>query len=119
MAKDPVCGMYVDEETAEFKVTIRGTTYYFCSQTCMKEFMAPEVEIKRLKIYVAVGVMLTIPIIILTYLSFSPMVLNNYVLLVLDTPIQFVLGWRFYRGTYDALRNRMGNMDVLIALGTS
>jgi len=119
LAKDPVCGMYVDENTTKYKVTVRGTTYYFCSQTCMKEFMAPEVEIKRLKIYVAVGVMLTIPIIILTYLSFSPMVLNNYVLLVLDTPIQFVLGWRFYRGTYDAIRNRMGNMDVLIALGTS
>ncbi len=119
MAKDPVCGMYVDEKTAQYKVTVRGTTYYFCSQTCMKEFMAPEIEIKRLKIYVAVGVALTIPIIILTYVSLSPMTLNNYVLLILDTPIQFILGWRFYRGTYDALRNRMGNMDVLIALGTS
>ncbi len=119
LAKDPVCGMYVDEKTAKYKVTVRGTTYYFCSQTCMKEFMAPEIEIKRLKIYVAVGVALTIPIIILTYLSLSPMTLNNYVLLVLDTPIQFIFGWRFYRGTYDALRNRMGNMDVLIALGTS
>ncbi len=119
MAKDPVCGMYVDEETAKYKTTMRGVTYYFCSQTCMKEFMAPEMEIKRLKIYVAAGVALTIPIIVLTYLSIFPVVINNYVLLFLDTPIQFVLGWRFYRGTYDALRNRMGNMDVLIALGTS
>jgi Cu+-exporting ATPase len=119
LAKDPVCGMYVDEKTAEYKATVRGTTYYFCSQTCMKEFLAPEVEIKRLKISVAVGAILTVPIIILTYASFLPMDINNYLLLALDTPIQFFLGWRFYRGTYDAIRNRMGNMDSLIALGTS
>ena len=119
MAKDPVCGMYVDEKTAQYKATVRGTTYYFCSQTCMKEFLAPEVEIKRLKLSVVVGVILTVPIIVLTYVSFLPMNINNYVLLVLDTPIQFFFGWRFYRGTYDAIRNRMGNMDALIALGTS
>ena len=119
MAKDPVCGMYVDESTAEFKVTIRGTTYYFCSQTCMKQFLAPEVEIKRLKISIVIGAILTIPILVLTYITLLPMVINNYVLLILDTPIQFIFGWQFYRGTYDAIRNRMGNMDSLIALGTS
>jgi Cu+-exporting ATPase len=119
MAKDPVCGMYVDEKTAEYKATVRGTTYYFCSQTCMKEFLAPEMEIRKLKISVAVGAILTVPIIILTYVSALPTIYNNYVLLALDTPIQFFFGWRFYRGTYDALRNRMGNMDSLIALGTS
>ncbi|MCJ7635143.1 heavy metal translocating P-type ATPase [Candidatus Bathyarchaeota archaeon] len=119
MAKDPVCGMYVNEKTAEFKVTVRGTTYYFCSQTCMKQFMAPEVEIRRLKISIVVGAILTVPILILTYVNLLPMAINNYVLLALDTPIQFIFGRQFYRGTYDAIRNRMGNMDSLIALGTS
>jgi Cu+-exporting ATPase len=111
--------MYVDEKTAEFKVTVRGTTYYFCSQSCMREFMAPEVEIKRLKTSVIVGAVLSAPILFLTYVSLLPMTVNNFVLLALDTPIQFGFGWRFYRGTYDAIRNRMGNMDSLIALGTS
>jgi Cu+-exporting ATPase len=119
VAKDPICGMYVDEKTAEYKVTIRGTTYYFCSQTCMKEFMAPEVEVKRLKTSVILGAVLVVPIIILTYVSLLPTTVNNYILLALDTPIQFIFGWRFYRGTYDAIRNRMGNMDSLIALGTN
>jgi Cu+-exporting ATPase len=119
MAKDPICGMYVDEKTAQYKATVRGTTYYFCSQTCMKEFMAPEIEIRRLKMSVILGVILSVPIIFLTYVSLFPMDVNNYILLILDTPIQFVFGWRFYRGTYDAIRNRMGNMDTLIALGTS
>ncbi|MCJ7761244.1 heavy metal translocating P-type ATPase, partial [Candidatus Bathyarchaeota archaeon] len=119
MAKDPICGMYVDEKTAEYKATIRGTTYYFCSQSCLKEFIAPEVEIKRLKMSVVIGAILSVPILILTYSPFLPMWISNYILLALDTPIQFIFGWRFYRGTYDAIRNRMGNMDVLIALGTS
>ncbi len=119
MAKDPICGMYVDERTAQYRVTVRGTTYYFCSQTCMKEFMAPEVEIRRLKMSVILGVIVSVPIVFLTYVSLFPMDVNNYILLILDTPIQFVFGWRFYRGTYDAIRNRMGNMDTLIALGTS
>lgn len=121
MAKDPICGMYVDEKTAQYKVTVRGTTYYFCSQTCMKEFMAPEVEIRRLKLSVILGVIVSVPIVFLTYVSLPllSVTVNNYILLTLDTPIQFVFGWRFYRGTYDAIRNRMGNMDTLIALGTS
>ena len=42
MAADPVCGMYVDESTAELKAQVRGVTYYFCSESCMREFLAPE-----------------------------------------------------------------------------
>jgi len=39
--------------------------------------------------------------------------------LVLATPVQFWIGGRFYRGAWNALRNKAGNMDVLVALGTS
>ncbi|KAG2375681.1 hypothetical protein LR48_Vigan06g002100 [Vigna angularis] len=38
---------------------------------------------------------------------------------VLSTPVQFVLGWRFYYGSYKSLRRGSANMDVLIALGTN
>ncbi|PXW92343.1 Cu+-exporting ATPase [Sphaerotilus hippei] len=39
--------------------------------------------------------------------------------LLLATPVQFGLGWRFYRGGWHALRAGGGNMDTLVALGTS
>uniref|UniRef100_A0A803PLF6 P-type Cu(+) transporter n=1 Tax=Cannabis sativa TaxID=3483 RepID=A0A803PLF6_CANSA len=37
----------------------------------------------------------------------------------LATPVQFIIGWRFYVGSYKALRHGSPNMDVLIALGTN
>jgi YHS domain-containing protein len=38
MAKDPVCGMNVDEKTAKFKSDYMGKTYYFCAQSCKATF---------------------------------------------------------------------------------
>src|SRR5262245_2591371 len=38
---------------------------------------------------------------------------------LLATPVQFWLGWRFYRAAWKALRAATGNMDLLVALGTS
>ncbi|MHA1505864.1 MAG: YHS domain-containing protein [Candidatus Asgardarchaeia archaeon] len=38
LAKDPVCGMEVDEETAELKSEYMGKVYYFCSEHCKKAF---------------------------------------------------------------------------------
>lgn len=39
--------------------------------------------------------------------------------LTLATPVQFILGARFYVGAWKALRARTGNMDLLVVLGTS
>ncbi|XP_020586795.1 probable copper-transporting ATPase HMA5 [Phalaenopsis equestris] len=38
---------------------------------------------------------------------------------ILSTPVQFIIGRRFYVGSYNALRHGSPNMDVLIALGTN
>ncbi len=38
---------------------------------------------------------------------------------VLATPVQFILGARFYKAAYKAVRAGTGNMDLLVALGTS
>ncbi|XP_038700564.1 copper-transporting ATPase HMA4-like isoform X2 [Tripterygium wilfordii] len=35
------------------------------------------------------------------------------------TPVQFIIGRRFYLGSYQALRRKSANMDVLVALGTN
>jgi len=39
--------------------------------------------------------------------------------LVLATPVKFFLGWRFYKAGFKSLLSGVGNMDLLVALGTS
>jgi P-type Cu+ transporter len=111
--------MFVDERTAELKAEVRGVTYYFCSRSCMDEFLAPEKELRKLKLEVFISALLLLPILIITYASPLSSQVSNYILFLLETPLQFVIGRRFYRGTYEAIKSRMGNMDVLIALGAS
>lgn len=45
--------------------------------------------------------------------------LPRWLQFLLATPVQFIAGWRFYRGGFNALRGGGANMDVLVALGTS
>jgi len=42
-----------------------------------------------------------------------------YISFILATPVQFWIGWRFYRGAYAALKHGTADMNVLIAVGTS
>ena len=37
-AKDPVCGMTVDTETAKYKSEYEGKPYYFCNVACKSTF---------------------------------------------------------------------------------
>ena len=45
--------------------------------------------------------------------------LPGWLQFMLATPVQFILGARFYRAGWKALRAKAGNMDLLVALGTS
>jgi Cu+-exporting ATPase len=129
MAKDPICGMFVEEEKNSIHHKKDGITYYFCSSQCLNEFLEPEKALKKLKIHVVISVSLTIPIILLSLPHMIPqlghllpmemMGYTNYILLALSTPIQFWIGWRFYRGFWDGIKAKASNMDTLIAIGTT
>src|SRR5215210_9421662 len=129
MAKDPICGMFVEETENSIHHTKDRITYYFCSSQCLNEFLEPEKALKKLKIHFTISVALTIPIIILSLPHMIPeighafpmemMEYTNYILLALATPIQFWVGWRFYRGCWDGVKANASNMDTLIAIGTT
>ena len=38
MAKDPICGMDIDEEGAKYMVHFEHETHYFCSQGCKEAY---------------------------------------------------------------------------------
>lgn len=120
MAKDPVCGMFVDEKNPPFKKEIKDRMYYFCSETCLRTFEAPEIEFRNLKILVAFSLALSIPTFIFSFIQILPPILpHNVWLFLLATPVQLLAGWRFYRGAFDAFKKLTANMDTLIAVGTS
>ena len=70
---------------------------------------------------VAVSAALSLPLILPMFASLSGLnwALPGWLQLALATPVQFWLGARFYRSGWKALKARAGNMDLLVALGTS
>ncbi len=92
------------------------------SQTAVEEEkLRKQREYKRQVIKFWVSVTLTAPLVIqMFYMLFGGMALMpNWVSWLLATPVQFYIGWRFYKGAYHSLRGGTANMDVLVALGTS
>jgi Cu+-exporting ATPase len=73
---------------------------------------------------VIAAIVLTAPLLAQMALMFVPGARHEDLLprvlqLALATPVQFVIGRRFYTGAWHALRGGGANMDVLIVLGTS
>ena len=65
---------------------------------------------------------LTLPMVIgmtLDVLGYEDLHVMPTLEVALATPIQFLIGLRFYRGALNALRGGTANMDVLVALGTT
>ena len=70
---------------------------------------------------VAVAAALSLPLVVpmVSLLFGRHWMLNGWLQLALATPVQFWLGARFYIAGWKALRAGAGNMDLLVALGTS
>jgi len=135
MAKDPICGMMVDKSTALSRER-GGRRYYFCSDTCLRTFESPERELKAMKTRVTIALSGVLALALLragafialaagaTLLTWAPIPALPWFtwgiwLFLLVTPVQFIGGWSFYKGAWNAIRTRNINMDFLIALGTS
>jgi len=80
-------------------------------------------EITKLFRVFIFSVVLSVPIFLGSLAEWVPWVpealQNFYVLFVLATPVQFLAGWRFYRGAFSSLRHKTADMNTLIAVGTS
>ncbi len=70
---------------------------------------------------VAVAIALSLPLVLpmIGMLWGSHWMLPAWLQFVLATPVQFILGARFYKAGWHALKAGTGNMDLLVALGTS
>lgn len=78
-------------------------------------------ELRREKFKVMAGIALSTPLIIPMVLELFGIhaMLPGWAQLLLAIPVQFVLGSRFYIAAWKAVRAKTGNMDLLVALGTT
>ncbi len=85
-------------------------------QNAVKSFWAAD-GLGRVMISFILSTPLFLPMILMPFgIHWS---LSGWWQLALATPVQFILGWRFYVAGYKSLMAGAGNMDLLVALGTS
>ncbi len=90
------------------------------------ELAAREAEIRHEWRRLIVGVIFSLPLFVLSMARDFGLVgmwahanWVNWLFLALATPVQFYVGWDYYRGAWKSLRNGSANMDVLVAMGSS
>lgn len=91
------------------------------------EKAAREFEFKKLKRKFISGVILVIPVFLLTYWDIFRLSAlwevgrgtNFFLQFILVTPVQFWVGWQFYQGAWKMAKHKTTDMNTLIAVGTS
>lgn len=92
-----------------------------------KEKKEREAAYNKLKTRLIIGAVLTVQIFLLAFwgkIGLSviidiPEQTNFFLQLLIQTPVQFWVGWQFYTGAFAAARHKTTNMNTLIAVGTS
>ena len=76
-------------------------------------------EIVRKRNRLILGIALSLPVVILSMFFMNRFPGENFLLLVLTTPVWAVVGWEFHRVAIKTLRHGSANMDTLISLGST
>jgi Cu+-exporting ATPase len=113
-------------DTARLLATVEkaGFTAALAEDHTREEDRARKVALyQRERLRFVLSALLTLPLLAQMALMFSVRHGEGSTLrwldLALATPVQFWIGWRFYVGAWRSLRGGAGNMDVLVALGTT
>jgi len=102
---------------AGFEATPAVTTKEMRAAEARKSEQRARAELMRLILAAGLTLPLALPML---FMPFNiDLELPPYWQLLLATPVQFWIGWRFYEGAFKSLRGGAGNMDVLVVLGTS
>ncbi|MBA1322003.1 heavy metal translocating P-type ATPase [Pseudomonas plecoglossicida] len=95
-------------------------------EASMPDAAAPDPDdaqrhLRNERLAVAAAVLLALPLVLPMLLQPFGVhwMLPAWAQFALATPVQFILGARFYRAAWKAVRAAAGNMDLLVALGTS
>ncbi|MHA1229365.1 MAG: heavy metal translocating P-type ATPase [Candidatus Helarchaeota archaeon] len=106
---------------AKFKKKMKEKGYILTEKTSELEQKEREkdIEIKKMRNLFIASLILSIPIILLSFIPILNETINKWVLLIITTPLEFIVGYKFLKGAIIALKHGTTNMDVLIFLGTA
>lgn len=80
--------------------------------------MLKEAEIRSLRRKLIVGAVLSGFILLLSFVDYFPTPQRFFILFLMTTPVEFWVGWQFWRGALFGAKRFTANMDTLVALGT-
>ena len=80
-----------------------------------------ENDLKKEKCFIIFAVVLTLPLALPMFIElFGFHVMPSpWLQLIIATPIQFIIGARFYKSAWGAIKAKTGNMELLVAIGTT
>src|SRR5260221_43467 len=76
-------------------------------------------ELVRKRNLLILGIVLTVPVVLLSMFFMNRFPGENALLLVLTTPVWAIVGWEFHRGALKTLGHGSANMDTLISVGST
>ena len=100
--------------------TVHNLGYEAIAQNEVKEKKLD--EIKKLKILIFISSILSFPLVLgmlLQIVNINIHLLHDPIFQIfLSAPVQFIVGWRFYKNSYHSLKSLSPGMDVLVSIGT-
>lgn len=121
-----------DEHSAQVEDLVKAVTKTGYGATLVKDGSSVDESAKRTREIKHVfhlfirSFMLSAPMLYFMFFDFFSWFLGRSLLpyvgvisLILATPVQFWMGWGFYKGAWSSLKMKTFNMDSLIAIGTS
>jgi Cu+-exporting ATPase len=76
-------------------------------------------ELTRKRNTLILGIVLSLPIVVLTMFLMDRFPGQNYLLFALTTPVWAIVGWEFHRNAIKTLRHGSANMDTLVSIGST
>jgi len=85
----------------------------------LKSDNSHEIEAKKTRNLFIVSLLLALPVFVLAMILMDKSFVGRLIQALLAGVVQFYIGRRFYKGAFNALKNKTANMDTLVVLGTS
>src|SRR5438874_2318287 len=106
-------------ETATSTMPERHDTQVFNIPQEDEQSKRKQADIIRKRNLLILGIVLTLPVVILNMFFMNAFPGENYLLLALTTPVWAIVGWEFHLGALKTLRHGSANMDTLISVGST